>query len=308
MPAPNKKNKHIQDVIRLHFDEGMTLRAIGESLGIHEVTLSKWLRSEGLSPNQRGYKQNQTVRAAKAEETKEERACRRCGVVFEDYAYRNRAFCSRECTNEWQRENATGTRFRRWCPCGKEIENNPYQNKHCSPECRVQHGKKKQANPANYVTFNCQNCDKSVTRYKSYGKGHNKYCSNACANKHTKVKKHYGVEGLEIVFDSSYEVLFWGLCTFLKVPVERFEREHGVEWREGAWYAPDFYLPTLNMAVEMKGAQDEEDAERWDTFCAKGAMHLRVLLQQDLTVLIGLGSTREKLIEYLKTGGASLSS
>jgi hypothetical protein len=187
-------------------------------------------------------------------------------MEFEDYAYRNRAFCSRECTNEWQRENATEGRYQRWCPCGKEIEKNPYQNKHCSPECRQTYGQKKQANPENYATFNCLNCGIEVTRYKKYGKGHLKYCSNACSQKHNKTKKHYGLDGLEIVFDSGYELAFYGFCLLNKIPIERYDREKGVEWRPGLWYAPDFWMPTLGFAVEVKGLMDDEDPERWDIY------------------------------------------
>lgn len=260
MAAPSKKNKHFDEVVRLHFEEGMTLRAIGASINVHEVTLSKWLKSEGLTPRQSGYTQNQVIRAAKAGETKEARTCRHCGMEFEDYVYRNRAFCSRECTNEWQRENATEGRFQRWCPCGKEIEKNPYQNKHCSPDCRKKYGKKKQADPENYATFNCLNCDTEVTRYKKLGM--HKYCSNACAQRHTRKKQHIVVDDA-VVLDSSYEALFWSLCAFLKIPVERFDREQCIELPNGHHYGPDFYLPQQELYVETKGFEDEDDRQRY---------------------------------------------
>jgi transposase len=149
-----------------------------------------------------------------------------------------------------------------FCPCGKKT-GSP-NRKYCSPECRKQHGRKRQKDPSKWIIFECQNCGKTVEARK--GLNYQKYCSNACAQKHTKVKRHYGVDGLEIVFDSGYEVLFWGLCVFNKVPIERYDREKGVEWRPGLWYAPDFYMPTLNFAVEVKGVLDDEDPERWDAF------------------------------------------
>jgi hypothetical protein len=173
------------------------------------------------------------------------------------------------------------------CPCGEAI---PYEFRHtrqfCSPKCRSERQAKRQKDPTNHVTFNCLNCDNEVTRSRNYGNGHNKYCSNACANKHNKTKRHYGVDGLEIVFDSGYEALFWGLCMLLKVPVERYDRRRGVEWRPGLWYAPDFYMPTLNFAVELKGVLDDEDPERWDAFREEQGS-LIVLTEDRLRKMVG---------------------
>lgn len=168
------------------------------------------------------------------------------------------------------------------CPCGK-LTGRP-NRKYCSPEHRTLYGKKKRANPENYVTFECLNCEKEVTRYKNYGNGHNKYCSNECAQKHTKIKKHIVVDDA-IVLDSGYEALFWGLCTTLKIPIERFDRQYGVAWREDCWYAPDFWLPTLGTAVELKGLEDAEDELKWAAYREqRGA--LKVFLHMDLVDMI----------------------
>jgi hypothetical protein len=280
MAAPNLKNKHFTEVKRLHLDEGMTLVAIGKQLDIHPVTLGKWFKSEGIRTRTSGYKQHQVVRAAKAGDTKVTKPCRYCTNDFESYEYRNQVFCSRDCTNDWQRENAD--RVHTFCPCGAEVTDNPWQNKYCSAECRKLYGKKRQPDPANHVTFVCQNekCPREgepVTRPKGYGNGHLKFCSNDCARTHTRTRKFYAVDGFDIVFESSWEVLFWGLCTYLKVPVERYDRENGVAWREGCWYAPDFWLPFLGLAVEVKGLEDEDDPARWTAFREQRGQQLVVI-------------------------------
>jgi hypothetical protein len=127
---------------------------------------------------------------------------------------------------------------------------------------------KRAKDPTKHVMITCQNdkCGKQIERYKGYGNGHLKFCSNECARTHTKIRKFYAVEDFDIVFESSWESLFWSLCAFAKVPVERFNRDLGVAWCEGGWYAPDFWLPVLGIAVEVKGQKDDNDALRWEAF------------------------------------------
>jgi hypothetical protein len=182
-------------------------------------------------------------------------------------------FCSRKChMTEINRERGQEKR-RAWdaspqsqCSCGEGRI--PYEvratTKYCSPECRALYGKKKQADPENYLTFTCQGCGETVTRRKSYGKYH-KYCSNTCAQRHTKLKRHIVVDEA-VVLDSTWEALFWGLCGFRKITVERFARESGVLWKADGWYAPDFWVPSLELAVEVKGIADESDPARWRKF------------------------------------------
>lgn len=224
----------------------------------------------------------------------EMRTCKECQTDFEYHAGRTgESFCSRECRTRYlvlQNKQGALAEYEadpKRCPCGEAI---PYEFRHtrqfCSPKCRIERQAKRQKDPTNHVTFNCLNCDNEVTRSRNYGNGHNKYCSNACANKHNKTKRHYGVDGLEIVFDSGYEVLFYGLCALLKVPVERYDRGKGVEWRPGLWYAPDFWMPTLNFAVEVKGVLDDEDPERWDAF-RQEVGSLIVLTEAKLRQMIG---------------------
>lgn len=169
------------------------------------------------------------------------------------------------------------------CPCGKLT--GVKGQKFCSHEHRMEYGRQKQPNPENYVTFNCLGCGKEVTRYKKYGKGHNKYCSNDCARTHTKTRKFYAVEDLEIIFESSFECLFWSFCMFRKIPVDRADRALAIPVNGKGGYCPDFYLPQLQLYIEVKGVEDEDDPEKWAAWRERGHQ-LAVLRRQELEVLL----------------------
>lgn len=153
------------------------------------------------------------------------------------------------------------------CECGRAVSyEKRHTNKYCSTACVNQFQPRRQADPANYHTFNCLNCSKEVTRRKSFNHGSAKYCSNSCAQRHTK-KKHYIVlRDDDVVLDSSYEAFFWGACLTAKIPIERFDRTYAVEWLPGQWYAPDFWLPSQKIAIETKGMLDESDPDRWKLY------------------------------------------
>ena len=142
------------------------------------------------------------------------------------------------------------------------------------------YGKKRQRDEAKWVTRTCLNCQGEFelrTSSQSWGK----YCSNACAMRHTKTKQHLVMKEGDILLDSSYEALVWSALKVAKVPVERFDRQHGVEWGDGRWYAPDLWLSGQQIAVEVKGVQDDEDTARWDAYRSTG-VSLAVLDRVDL--------------------------
>lgn len=215
--------------------------------------------------------------------------CTSTVVINPEHAYVPR-FCSRPCARQVGNAQRAERKREEWeaserslCPCGNGRI--PYEVRHstkyCSTECRTLHGKKKQRDPEKWITFVCLNksCGKTVTRYKSHGNYH-KYCSNECARRHTRTKQHIVVDDA-VVLDSPWEALFWGLCAFRKLPIERFDRERGVEWRSDCWYAPDFWLPSLELAVEVKGSPDGDDPTRWQKFSGS----LTVLGREELEML-----------------------
>jgi hypothetical protein len=210
------------------------------------------------------------------------KTCERCGTGFDvpdKVNYRDRIYCTRACSNAATAKKradsirANGKYSPPVCPCGKEIEppaGQDYvyarQKKYCSAECRMTYGAKRQKDPSKWETFACGTCGKEVTRRKGYGSSISgaKYCSNACAQKHTKVVKHYVLREDDMVVDSTWEALVVGLLGFLKIPVERVDRSTAVEWTPGQHYAPDLYLPGIDVYVEVKGAEDPTDHVKWD--------------------------------------------
>lgn len=133
--------------------------------------------------------------------------------------------------------------------------------------------------PSLWATKACVACGEQMEFRKSQPR---KFCSNRCAARHTSRRQHILIdEAFDMVLDSSYEALVWAALTVAKVPVERFDRQHGVEWGEGRWYAPDLWLPEEKIAIEVKGALDDNDAARWDAYRSTG-VSLAVLDRVDL--------------------------
>lgn len=167
-----------------------------------------------------------------------------------------------------------------WCPCGKKT-GHPGRS-YCSSEHRNEYGLKKQKDPANYRTFTCLNCQREFTLPRSYTSV-GKYCSNECAAKHTRIKQHIVVDDA-VVLDSTYEALFWGLCSLWKLPVERADRSKAVPVNGNGWYCPDFYVPSMNIWVEVKGFEDDDDRARYAAW-ARDGHHLTVLDRDGLIIM-----------------------
>jgi hypothetical protein len=223
----------------------------------------------------------------------EMRSCenRPCGRQFEYHAGQTgERFCSRTCRNEYAsfvNKAAAKDAYEldpRRCPCDTAI---PFEHRHnrqfCSPEHRKIYAAKRQPDPANYITFNCLRpaCGKEFTLPRSYTSA-GKYCSNECSAKHNRTKQHIVVDDA-IVLDSPYEALFWGLLRLWKIPVERADRELAIAHGDG-WYCPDFYLPGLDVWVEVKGYEDDDDRARCAAWRAAGR-RLAILSRVELHLL-----------------------
>ena len=192
--------------------------------------------------------------------------------IVQGGALRSKRYHNQTCSNRATTEKRIESQIERRvitpralavCPCGRTCST--FQQKYCSSDCRKEYGDYKQPNPENNATHKCQNCGQEFTRNKS-STAANMFCSNACARTHTKTRRFYTVEEFDIVFESSYEAFFWGACKIAKIPIDRFDRDHGVAWADGKWYAPDFWIPGLNLAVEIKGYEDPDDAARWAAY------------------------------------------
>ena len=323
MPRVSAKPQYINEITRLYLDEKLSLGEISEVVPVSIQTMSRWLTEDGVALEARPRNANagrtaeqqaeinEKIKAtyrAKAKAGIEQRGRSRsvaresrdcaasCGTSFEVRVTSTKKFCSMHCARFDQARRVQEEARTAWdssekslCACGEGRIPNEHRDtwKYCSSECRTVHGGKRRPDPANHVTFVCQNpnCPRDgepITRPRGYGNGHHKFCSNACARTHTKTRHFSAIEDFDIVFESSWEALFWGLCAFRKLPVERFDREQGVEWQSGSWYAPDFWLPSLELAIEVKGQPDEEDPMRWDKF----GRPLVVLGYEEMDVLL----------------------
>lgn len=283
-----KRLDQIQRLIEMN-QKGKSLKEAAEALGVHQVTVSKWVRTYDVPVIRHGRK--------KEPEKWVEIACDQCGKKFSIQRSQKRRFCSRDCTNQWQRTQVEA----RTCEgCGNPLEVQPgaktmyTYRKFCSDECRAKYGGKRQRDPSKWKTFVCRNCGEEFEQRKS-SQSYGKYCSNACAYRHTKTKEHIVVEDA-VVLDSKWEALFWGLLGFLKIPCERYDRAGAVEYAPGCWYAPDFLLSKSHIAIEVKGNEDDDDPEKWDFFRAQRGQ-LAVVDQEMLETLRMLN--REQIIARL---------
>lgn len=194
-------------------------------------------------------------------------------------------FCSRQCARDVDGAQRHAKKEQEWlaseaslCACGQRI---PYERriyKFCSIDCAKQHGGRRQPNPDNWVMITCETCHGEFRRRKNYG-GQGRpprFCSNECAAKWTRKVRHIGIKDSDVVLDSGWEALVWGICSFHKVPIERFDRAQAIPYGDG-WYGPDFIIS--GHYVEVKGLEDDDDRGRYDAWRAAG--HRLVVLDKD---------------------------
>lgn len=279
---PTTQQQKINLLLELN-QSGMSLQECAAELGVHPVTVSKWVREHDLKVIRHGRKKDSSKWV--------EHTCDQCGKNFSIQQSQKRRFCSRDCTNTWQRAQVKA----RVCDgCGEplEIEDGATTmytyRKYCSKACRMKYGAKRQKDETKWVTFNCQTCGEETTKRLSSG-NQNKFCSNTCAMKHTKTVRHYVCRESDMVLDSTWEMLFAGICGFDRIHCERYDRARAVEWKPGQWYAPDFWLPKMSTAVEIKGLEDDEDPERWDLWRLTTQQRLLILDRDALDQLLIAG-------------------
>lgn len=268
MPYPSKKALYFAQILE-RYESGVSVAEACEDLPVTYGHVCRWFKEEGIPIRKAGrHRRERTVHHI---------TCRQCGSAF-DTSRKDAVFCSRDCTNQWQRENKTRLPDRECVGCGASFHPNNVNQIYCTHPCARRHQRVRQKDPANHITFTCQNpnCGKEVTRPRS-APGH-KFCSNECAAKITKAVHHVIDMETSTVLDSGWEALFWGLCKFLKVPIERVDRALAIEWAPGQYYAPDFIMG--GTYVEIKGLEDDEDQEKWHAWNSYGHGRLLILDQK----------------------------
>ena len=72
-----------------------------------------------------------------------------------------------------------------------------------------------------------------------------------------------------IKFHGSWEVEFYKWAKENNLNPQRNEQAFEYEWNGKRSYFPDFYLPTYDAYVEVKGYETERDRQKWLTFPKK---------------------------------------
>lgn len=322
MGRPSKWAKHRNEMIRLYVEEEWSRGQIARHLGTSAVTVTRQLSAAGVqfesragdNPNASRSAERKAEIAAKISASRkgkgtgprvkrETRSCEKCGAEYTYIPGRTgEKYCSRPCSVAASVEDRTSEVRSAYaadpkrCPCGQPVSYE-YRNtrQYCSVECRRTFGAKRAENPDNWVTFECQTCGKEVRRRRSAG-GARKFCSNECAAKHTKTVRHYMARDSDVVLDSTWEMLVYGIFAFHKIDIERFDRAEVVEWEPGHWYGPDFILPRIGVAIEVKGVEDPDDRRKWEAFTERTRIPVVAIGRAEIEATVG---TRESLLSLV---------
>lgn len=75
------------------------------------------------------------------------------------------------------------------------------------------------------------------------------------------------VDGIK--FQGKWELEFYNYCKNNNILIERVSEWFEYEWNGIRKYFPDFYLPELDLYVEVKGYETERDIAKWKAFPKK---------------------------------------
>lgn len=81
-----------------------------------------------------------------------------------------------------------------------------------------------------------------------------------------------------IKFQGKWELKFYIFCKTNNIYIVRSNEWFEYEWNGTRKYFPDFYLPDLQMYVEVKGYETERDKAKWQSFPNK----LLVVRKEDI--------------------------
>ena len=84
------------------------------------------------------------------------------------------------------------------------------------------------------------------------------------------------VDGIKLQGQWEVDFYIWARDSGLEPrrPTDAFK----YEWNGERWYHPDFYLPSLDMYVEVKGYETDRDRAKWLTFPKK----LRIIKETEI--------------------------
>jgi protein-arginine kinase activator protein McsA len=221
--------------------------------------------------------------------------CHRCGKEFTAFKSQNRKYCSPECAyaSPSRCEHITpkerGTTV--CAGCGTEFRKKVRQEEQrfCSRRCAglANAGQLRQvqqvraSEPSKKVELTCETCGRTFTRFPSLVKSGPSFCSQECVrtnpgvrqrrsasflkshalthNNYSNAKRGWReVGGKRVFFRSRMEANYARFLTFTGVD---WQFESKTFWFEGlkrgvVSYTPDFYLPSTDEYLELKGWMD----------------------------------------------------
>ena len=175
--------------------------------------------------------------------------CIQCGVEFECRLTSNTQHCSKKCSYKTVGDKCRTGEFDNCEICGTQIYRAPHATtkRFCSYDCS------NKGQLVNRIEVKCSNefCSnitlktkKEIQKYKE--RSANIFCSVKCSNinrsqKASKLLKHSGTKP---------ELKFKEILDSNNI---EYKHQYSVQWKKGwkKWY--DFYLPTLNLLVEIDG-------------------------------------------------------
>jgi hypothetical protein len=81
-----------------------------------------------------------------------------------------------------------------------------------------------------------------------------------------------------IKFQGKWELEFYQYCKINSIEIKRPNEWFEYEWNGIRKYFPDFYLPKLDLYIEVKGYETDRDRAKWKYFPKK----LRVIRSKDI--------------------------
>ena len=224
-------------------------------------------------------------------EGKVNRICKLCDKTFLSYPSQKRSYCSRKCQNESKKI----ARIERKCECcgnifeGKPSDLNVY---FCSRECFHKAGREIKT---------CITCKKQFEIKKS--DNHIQRCSRQCQfvdQSNGKIKLHlngrtgYRIDlGMKDYFKSALEADF---ARFLEYFGIQYLYENKTFITNKGAYTPDFFLPDLNLFVELKGV--ENNGKPFEKMMTKNLSKHQSVLEQGCKIIT---ITQKEFITGIKT-------
>jgi hypothetical protein len=88
--------------------------------------------------------------------------------------------------------------------------------------------------------------------------------------------KQVEVDG--VILQGSWEVKFYLWCKENNIVAEKVTHSFPYIWNGNRQYFPDFYIPSLDLYIEVKGYETDRDRAKWLQFPKK----LRIIKEQEI--------------------------